>query len=372
MPVRLPSRPLTTEEQAHLATFHKHLLRSRTILAVVGAGLSASSGLPTFRGAGGLWRNYASIDLATPEAFLADPGLVWQFYSSRRYQALKVRPNKGHFALAELGRRMEDNGKKFMMLTQNVDGLDIRAGHDPKTCLELHGSLFTLKCTSFACTYVEKGNREHPLVKALKGKEDEFIVQKGRKRVRDEEQEESMKKVKPDTTNQEEEGRKCDSEATSDLEDTKSKIQDNVDNHSTETVDEGGSSPEYKPVEHIPEDELPHCPRCKSGLLRPGVVWFGESLPLDVIDKADQFLVDNKVDLCLVIGTSGTVWPAMGYVERVKGTGKVAVFNMDEKDIEMTKERGGWGFAGDAAEWLPLALEPLIGSDFLPRNWKRL
>ena len=104
-----------------MASFHEHLTSSKRILALLGAGLSASSGLPTFRGAGGLWRTHDAMDLATPEAFDNDPGLVWQFYSYRRHMALKARPNRAHYALAELGKRK--GGEGFTCLSQNVDGM---------------------------------------------------------------------------------------------------------------------------------------------------------------------------------------------------------------------------------------------------------
>lgn len=104
--------------QADLESFTKHLRYSDTILALCGAGLSAASGLPTFREAGGLWRSQDAVSLATPEAFERNPGLVWQFYSYRRHMALQAKPNPAHYALAELARRK--NG--FLTLTQNVDG----------------------------------------------------------------------------------------------------------------------------------------------------------------------------------------------------------------------------------------------------------
>ena len=103
---------------AELESFQQYLKSSNRILALVGAGLSASSGLPTFRGAGGLWRTHEAMELATPEAFKEDPALVWQFYSYRRHMALKAKPNRAHYALAELSRRKEG----FMTLSQNVDG----------------------------------------------------------------------------------------------------------------------------------------------------------------------------------------------------------------------------------------------------------
>ncbi len=103
---------------ADLESFSKHLRTSDRILALCGAGLSAASGLPTFRGAGGLWRSHDAISLATPDAFRQNPGLVWQFYSYRRHMALQARPNAGHYALSELAARK----KGFLTLSQNVDG----------------------------------------------------------------------------------------------------------------------------------------------------------------------------------------------------------------------------------------------------------
>lgn len=101
-------------------SFTEYLKGCRRILALLGAGVSAASGLPTFRGAGGLWRAYDATALATPEAFEDNPGLVWQFYSYRRHMALQVQPNKAHSALAELARKNKD----FITLSQNVDGMD--------------------------------------------------------------------------------------------------------------------------------------------------------------------------------------------------------------------------------------------------------
>jgi NAD-dependent deacetylase sirtuin 5 len=104
--------------QQDLESFQEHLNNSTRILALLGAGLSASSGLPTFRGAGGLWRTHDAVQLATPEAFNANPGLVWHFYSYRRHMALKAKPNPAHYALAALARKKTN----FMTLSQNVDG----------------------------------------------------------------------------------------------------------------------------------------------------------------------------------------------------------------------------------------------------------
>ena len=101
-----------------LESFSAHLKTSTRILALLGAGLSASSGLPTFRGAGGYWRTHEATLLATPQAFQNNPTLVWQFYSYRRHMALRAQPNRAHLALAELARRKPE----FLTISQNVDG----------------------------------------------------------------------------------------------------------------------------------------------------------------------------------------------------------------------------------------------------------
>lgn len=106
-----------------ISAFHALLRRSPRVLAICGAGLSASSGLPTFRGAGGLWRNHDPTTLATPQAFRRDPGLVWTFYAYRRHACLGVQPNGGHRALAKLADML---GPDFLCLTQNVDSKSLQ------------------------------------------------------------------------------------------------------------------------------------------------------------------------------------------------------------------------------------------------------
>jgi len=101
-----------------ITEFQKILGLSTRVVALCGAGLSAASGLDTFRGKGGMWRNHKATTLATPEAFQRDPGLVWLFYCYRRHKALQAKPNKGHEALVKLAEKMPD----FVTLTQNVDG----------------------------------------------------------------------------------------------------------------------------------------------------------------------------------------------------------------------------------------------------------
>jgi NAD-dependent deacetylase len=112
------------------------------VLVLTGAGISAESGVPTFRGAGGLWRTHRAMDLATPEAFARDPALVWAFYADRREKAETVSPNEGHRALARLEERL---GDRFLLATQNVDGLHRVAGS--KRMVELHGHLFSTRCS---------------------------------------------------------------------------------------------------------------------------------------------------------------------------------------------------------------------------------
>jgi NAD-dependent deacetylase len=111
------------------------------VLALTGAGISAESGVPTFRGSNGLWENHPVERVASPEGFAADPALVWRFYSQRRGGAKAVAPNPGHQALADLERRL---GERFLLATQNVDGLHRRAGS--QRLVELHGNLFLTRC----------------------------------------------------------------------------------------------------------------------------------------------------------------------------------------------------------------------------------
>lgn len=146
--------------------------RPPRILALCGAGLSAASGLPTFRGAtGALWETHDPMTLATPEAFRRDPVLVWRFYAHRRSVALHARPNAGHRALAALAR----NCPGFLCLTQNVDGLSPRAGHPPAQLQTLHGSLFDLRCARAGCGYVERDNRQEPLWAATTADDDDIL-----------------------------------------------------------------------------------------------------------------------------------------------------------------------------------------------------
>ena len=124
-----------------------HNLRlAKRVVVLTGAGISAESGVPTFRDAQtGLWAQYRPVDLATPQAFKRDPRLVWEWYSWRRNLIKDVKPNPGHLALVQ----MEKHIPEFTLITQNVDGLHHRAGsgiHSP--VIELHGNIFRTKCFS--------------------------------------------------------------------------------------------------------------------------------------------------------------------------------------------------------------------------------
>lgn len=119
----------------------ERLRNARRIVAFTGAGISVESGIPTFRGPGGLWRQFKAEDLATPDAFRRDPKLVWEWYDSRRQNMSKAQPNPGHAALVQ----MERQAAEFTLITQNIDGLHDRAGS--KNIAKLHGDIWMLRCT---------------------------------------------------------------------------------------------------------------------------------------------------------------------------------------------------------------------------------
>lgn len=297
--------------------FQDLIKSSNRIVALCGAGLSAASGLPTFRGAGGLWRNHEPTSLATPEAFEEDPALVWLFYAWRRHMCLKAQPNEGHHALVELAKKKED----FICLTQNVDGenedscpvirqgpnflhadtdnntgLSSRAGHPTDRLRLLHGSILDLKCFD-ECGYVERDNLSDPLCPALEAA--------------------SAVNTPPDNS---------------------------------------GKLPLLDPKVPVPKidvKDLPHCPKCKTGLLRPGVVWFGEALDGEMLAATDEWIASSPVDIMLVVGTAAVVYPAAGYTQKAKRKGAVvAVVNPDKGACAGLGSKDFF-FQGDAAEILP-------------------
>ena len=207
----------STEEKT--AIIREKLASSERVVVLTGAGISAESGVPTFRGPGGLWRQYRAVDLATPEAFDRNPKLVWEFYNWRRELLEPLKPNAAHLALAA----MEDRLPHFTLITQNIDGLHQKAGS--RNMLELHGNIWWVRCTGCGTL-------------------------------------------------------------TEDL--------------------------------RVPLPELPTCTAC-GALLRPNVVWFGESLDTIVLGAAYEAI--QNCGIMLVIGTSGTVQPAasMGFQARSRG-----------------------------------------------------
>jgi NAD-dependent protein deacetylase/lipoamidase len=125
----------------YLAGLRERLAAARSICVLTGSGISAESGLPTFRGVGGLWRTHRVEELASPQGFARDPRLVWTWYRERRLAHRDVEPSAAHVALARIEQRAAD----FTLVTQNVDSLHLRAGS--RNVLELHGTLREAKCT---------------------------------------------------------------------------------------------------------------------------------------------------------------------------------------------------------------------------------
>jgi NAD-dependent deacetylase len=228
------------------------LKEARSVAVLTGAGVSAESGVPTFRGAGGLWKQHRAESLATPEAFARDPKLVWEWYNWRRGTLATVQPNPGHYALVELEKRIP----AFTLITQNVDGLHELAG--ARNVLRVHGSIWTVRC--LACG-VERDDRRTPL------------------------------------------------------------------------------------------PEIP--PRCEcGGMLRPGVVWFGEALPSAVWRKAET--AAREADLFLVVGTSAIVYPAAGLAQVAKAAGaRVVEINVAATALS---EEIDESLRGPSGELLPLLL----------------
>ncbi|MBI3829937.1 MAG: NAD-dependent deacylase [Planctomycetes bacterium] len=238
----------------------QRISEARRVAVLTGAGVSAESGLSTFRGPGGLWENQDLMELATPQGFARDPKKVWEWYAWRREQALVAQPNAGHLALARWEEWLSHRGGRLDLITQNVDGLHQAAGS--KNVIELHGSGWVLRCTRCGR---ERLDRTHPL-------------------------------------------------------------------------------PE------IP----PRCGECQ-GLLRPGVVWFGEMLPPAALVSA-QTAAEN-CELFLVAGTSGTVYPAAGLVEVAARQGAATI----EANLEPTplSDAVDWSLRGRSGEILPSLIAAL-------------
>ena len=144
------SRTIMAESSFHTtseakAEFRDLLQKARHVVVLTGAGASAESGIPTFRGSGGFWRTYRAEELATPVAFTRNASLVWEFYSYRREVVLTKQPNKAHYAISELQERLKQEGRTVTVVTQNIDELHQRAGS--KDVIELHGKFLLLLIT---------------------------------------------------------------------------------------------------------------------------------------------------------------------------------------------------------------------------------
>uniref|UniRef100_A0A8C9M184 NAD-dependent protein deacylase sirtuin-5, mitochondrial n=1 Tax=Panthera tigris altaica TaxID=74533 RepID=A0A8C9M184_PANTA len=157
--------PTMARPSSSMADFRKFFAKAKHIVVISGAGVSAESGVPTFRGAGGYWRTWQAQDLATPQAFARNPSLVWEFYHYRREVMRSKEPNPGHLAIAECEARLRGQGRRLVVITQNIDELHRKAG--TKNLLEIHGSLFKTRCTS--CGVVAE-NYKSPICPALLGK----------------------------------------------------------------------------------------------------------------------------------------------------------------------------------------------------------
>ncbi len=207
--------------------------KAEKVLVFTGAGISKESGVPVFRGKDGLWNKYSPEELATPHAFNRNPSLVWEWYRFRRDLIRRAKPNPAHYAI----KKLEEIKNEFLLATQNVDALHIRAGS--KKIVELHGNIFITRCMQ--CRY------------------------------------------------------------------------------------------EIEEYERDSEEKVPMCKKCR-GLMRPGVVWFGEPLPAHALRKSFEFA--KKADLVIVVGTSGVVYPAayLPFLVKQHG-GKIIEVNVEESAI---------------------------------------
>ena len=220
---------------------------------LTGAGVSAASGVPTFRGADGLWKDFKPETLATPQAFARDPKLVWEWYDWRRQKIAACRPNAAHQVLAEWGRRFP----RFTLITQNVDGLHESASTGADAIVRLHGSIWEVQCW-----------------------------------------------------------RNC-----------------------------AASPPRWRDDTRSFTEIPPRCPHC-GDLIRPGVVWFGESLDPAIVDRAEAAA---DCDVFMTVGTSAVVYPAAGLIDIARRRGAYTV----EINPEPTPATVDLALRGGAEDILP-------------------
>ncbi|XP_061776255.1 NAD-dependent protein deacylase sirtuin-5, mitochondrial-like isoform X2 [Nerophis ophidion] len=269
----------TARPKSDMSEFREVFAKAKHIAIITGAGVSAESGLPTFRGEHEKWRKWQSQDLASPEAFSRYPSRVWEFYHHRRELALNKTPNSAHVAIAECEARLKKQGRSVVVITQCIDNLHQQAGS--KHVLRIHGSLMETRCLT--CGDVDV-NKRSPICAALKNK--------------------------------------------------------------------GSPDPNVADAD-IPVDKLPRCSESEcNGLLRPNVVFFGETLDSHILTKVEKEL--EVCDLCLVVGTSSIVYPAAMFGPQVASRGvPVAEFNLrtTPKSEYFTHH-----FQGPCGTTLPVAL----------------
>jgi len=158
---------IKTKMSSDYEAFKQVLKSAKHIATLCGAGLSAESGIPTFRGQGGLWRNFNATELATPSAFKSNPSRTWEFYHYRRELVLTKKPNKAHKALVDFENKIlsqDPQNQTFTVITQNIDGLSSNL----KNFIEMHGALFRTRCIK--CGDIEE-NRDSPICEILRGTE---------------------------------------------------------------------------------------------------------------------------------------------------------------------------------------------------------
>jgi NAD-dependent deacetylase len=224
----------------------EHLQCAKRVSVLTGAGISAESGIPTFRGMDGIWKKFNPQELASLDAFMPNPELVWEWYEYRRKVLKSISPNPAHYVLA----KMEQQFPHFTISTQNVDGLHQNAGS--KTVYELHGSIQQNKCLE--CGIQIK---------------DVFLPKNG---------------------------------------------------------------------------TVPHC-TC-GGMVRPDVVWFGENLPVDILDTC--FTEAKLADVFFTIGTSSVVYPAAKLPEEAKNNGAFVVeINLEPTPFSPKADHTIFAKAGD-------------------------
>jgi NAD-dependent deacetylase len=216
------------------AVYRSYVVR---VLVLTGAGVSAESGIPTFRGKDGYWRNLDPARLATPEAFARDPKLVWEFYRERRQRIRNAQPNAAHVAITRLAQQADE----FLLVTQNVDDLHARAGLPKEKMVQIHGDIFVTRCSRCDFSYGGRGGSPEP--------PGACVVQPTNRRLRS----------------------------------------------IAATFEK--------------DADLPKCPECHA-LVRPGVVWFGEQLPRNELERVENFLDGGACDLVIVAGTTAT----FGYI----------------------------------------------------------